>query len=317
MASGVAVALIVTRSRGGIIAAVVALAAWAALMRWRGALAPRWRWAVASVVGLFLIGWIGVIAYGLAYDRLPSKTMTFRWHYWTGAAGMVVDHPWLGVGPGNFPSEYLRYRPAAAEEAVKLPHNAIVEAVSQYGILGGLAYLVVVAVVLVGMCRPTGMDSPLTGGLTPRRRRMGVLAFVMAAAVAASRWFFSDAGADPVLFVLDGLVPAVLLGVIILAAAWWGGKRLEDQDMGWGGLRVALACGVAGIFLHSMVEFSLFMPAVATAFWMAGGACLGAAGGNAMEKTFLRCGGCWRLTSLSSSSPPWPSSGGRCGVGRC
>jgi O-antigen ligase len=288
LALAVAVALVLTRSRGGIIAAAAALAAWAVLWRWRGALAARWRRAVAVVVGLFLIGWVGVIAYGLAKDRLPSKTMTFRWHYWTGGAGMVADHPWLGVGPGNFASTYLRYRPAGAEETVKMPHNAAVEAVSQYGIPGGLAYLAVVAVVLVGMCRPAKGDSPLAGESTSHGWGMGTLAVALAAAVALSRWLFSDAGADPMLFVLDGFFPAVLLGVLMLAAAWWGGKRLEAQDEGWGGLRVALACGVAGVFLHSMVEFSLFMPGVATAFWVVGGVCLGVAGGSGKEKDLSR-----------------------------
>jgi hypothetical protein len=117
---------------------------------------------------------------------------------------------------------------------------------------------------------------------------MGMLAVVLAAAAVGSRWFFSDAGADSVLFVLDGLFPAVLLGVLTLVAAWWGSRRLEAQDMGWGGLRVALACGVAGVFLHSMVEFSLFMPAVATAFWIVGGSCLGSAGGRTMDLSRLR-----------------------------
>ena len=117
---------------------------------WRAAGAGRSR----SCVVLFLIGCACVIGYGLAKDRLPSKTMTFRWYYWTAAAAMVADHPLLGVGPGNFPSAYLRYRRLGAEEAVKLPHNVVAEAVSQYGIPGGAVYLAVVLVVLVGMCRP-------------------------------------------------------------------------------------------------------------------------------------------------------------------
>jgi O-antigen ligase len=296
LALAVAAALIMTRSRGGILAAAAAVVVWAALMRWGGALAAHWRKAVAVAVALFLIGGLVVIAYGLKFDRLPSKTMTFRWHYWTGAAGMVKDHPRLGVGPGNFGAAYMQYRRPAAEETVKLPHNSIVEAVSQYGLPGGLAYLAVVAVVLVGMCRPATADAPLAGAQAARPRRTWALAIVLAAAAAISRWLFSDVGANPLLWLLDGLLPAVLLAVLTLAAGWFGGKLIEAQVLSPGGLRVALACGVAGIFLHSMVEMSLSMPAVATAFWIAGGACLGAGGGKVRNLSLLR----WPLAGIAA-----------------
>jgi putative inorganic carbon (HCO3(-)) transporter len=297
LAVAIAADLILTRSRGGILAAAAAIVVWAILMRWGGALAAHWRKAVAVAVALLLLGGLAVVAYGLKHDRLPSKTMTFRWHYWTGAADMIQDHPWLGVGPGNFGEAYMQYRRPAAEETVKLPHNSIVEVVSQYGLPGGLVYLAVVAVVLVGMCRPATTDAPLAGAPAARQWRTWPLAIVLAAAAAITRWLFSDIGADPLLWLLDGLLPAALLGVLTLVAGWFGGKLIEAQILSPGGLRVALACGVAGIFLHSMVEMSLSMPAVATAFWVAGGACLGAGGGGKVRNlSALR----WPLAGLAA-----------------
>ena len=287
LAVAVAAALVLTRSRGGIAAGALVLIAWAVVMRWRVGLIAHRGAAVAAVVIVFLLGCAGVVGYGVWKDRLPGKSMTFRWHYWTAAARIVEEQPTLGVGPGNFGPVYLRYRRMGAEEAVKLPHNVVAEAASQYGIPGGLAYLAVVAVVLVGMCRPAKTDAP---SLEAPARGGGAWRVAIGLAVAAgvSRWLFSEAGAYPILLVFDGIVPAVLLAAAMCVAVWGGGMRRERGGLPATAVRVGLACGVVGMFLHSWVEFSLFMAGTATAFWVAGGACLGGAGGKGRELTRLR-----------------------------
>ena len=285
LAAAAAVALVLTRSRGGIIAAAVAAVAWAALLvrgRW---LADRKRTVVGAVVVLFLLGGAGVIAYGLAFDRLPTKSMTFRWYYWTGAAEIVAKHPVLGVGPGNFPAAYLQYRRAAAEEAVKLPHNSIIYAASQYGLVGGAVFVGLVVAVLIGMCRAAGdgADNDLQPGQRPSR--LAWVALGLAAAAAVARGLLTDAGVSASMFLIDAAAPAGLLAAMVLAAGCIGEPGTRRGELPTAAVRSALACGAAGVFLHSMIEPSLSMPGPATMFWVTAGACLGA--------------GCWRLRDLS------------------
>ncbi|MCJ7543364.1 MAG: hypothetical protein MUP47_02170, partial [Phycisphaerae bacterium] len=185
------------------------------------------------------------------------------------------------------PSAYLRYRRMGAEEAVKLPHNVVAEAVSQYGIPGGAVYLAIVVVVLVGMCRPA---TPVAASLSPPGRRGGVWMVAAAVAITAviSRWLFCEAGAYPSLLLLDGIVPAALLVAAVLAVTWTGSDSSAEDSVLSGGLRAALACGAVGVFLHSMVELSLFMPGPATAFWVVGGASLGSTGATGRDLAKLR-----------------------------
>ncbi|MCK4275855.1 MAG: O-antigen ligase family protein, partial [Phycisphaerae bacterium] len=135
---GVVVALVLTRSRGAIAAAAAATVAGILVGFFGSFFARHWRKAVLIVVSVFLLGAGLVIAYGLKHDRLPTRTMRYRWYYWTGAAEVLADRPVLGAGAGNFHTAYLPHRRPEAEEEVKTPHNVVMHALSQYGLLGGL-----------------------------------------------------------------------------------------------------------------------------------------------------------------------------------
>ena len=88
--------------------------------------------------GVVLLGALGVIGLGLATGKLVHISLTFRWWYWNGAAGVLLDHPILGVGWGQFGSSYLAHRLPTAIEEIKDPHNFIVRFFSELGIVGGL-----------------------------------------------------------------------------------------------------------------------------------------------------------------------------------
>ena len=40
---------------------------------------------------------------------------------------MIKDHPWLGVGPGNFQDYYTQYKLPTASEEIRDPHNFLLE----------------------------------------------------------------------------------------------------------------------------------------------------------------------------------------------
>ena len=58
---------------------------------------------------------------------------------WQAALRMIADHPLVGIGPGNFQREYLRYQqyfPPYLEWAVPHPHNAFLDLWLEGGVLG-------------------------------------------------------------------------------------------------------------------------------------------------------------------------------------
>ncbi|MFA6132984.1 MAG: O-antigen ligase family protein [Phycisphaerae bacterium] len=270
--------LVLTRSRGALAVAVLAGLGLPVLLRWRRPLAAHWRKATLVAACVLALMLAGAVAFGLRYDRLPSKSMTFRWYYWTGSAEIIREHPLLGVGPGNFPAAYLQHRRAAAEESVKLPHNIIMHALTQFGLPGGLCYLAVVVVGLVGMCRPgRRIDSPPDRVGRPSSRRVAAMVLTLCLSAAMARSVFANALVSPFpyVFILEAALPACLLAALLVAAVWSGQALWRGLELAPLASRIALAVGAGAFFLHSMIEFGPWSPGVALVFWIACGACQG------------------------------------------
>ena len=77
-----------------------------------------------------------------------------RLAHWEAGVRMAVEHPWLGVGAGNFNAEF---RDATQVWRFRIPrghaHNAYIQAAAQTGLLGLTAYLVLVGSVGVRLCQ--------------------------------------------------------------------------------------------------------------------------------------------------------------------
>src|SRR5207302_3966732 len=80
--------------------------------------------------------------------------MTFRWHYWVGAARVLREHPVLGVGWNNFGYHYLSHRLPQAPEEVKDPHNFLVRFFVELGLVGGLLLMAWLVLLWWEMTRP-------------------------------------------------------------------------------------------------------------------------------------------------------------------
>ncbi|MGC9453934.1 MAG: O-antigen ligase family protein [Phycisphaerae bacterium] len=274
---------LMTGSMGAIGSGVVVVLVGVAVFVWRDRLARHWRKAVAAAAVVWLAGSAAVVGYGLLRDRLPTKTMTFRWYYWTASAEIVGERPVLGTGPGNFPDAYLRHRRPAGEEAVKNPHNAVMHALSEHGLPGGVVYLAIPVAMLIAASRPrkpVDDEKDVSAGSELSRGWVVAIACGVTLAVFAARAVFSEARADALLLVLDALLPAVVVLIALAVASLGGSGLFGGLDVPATASRIALGVAATGFLLHNMVGFSLWAPATGLVFYVALGAALAQAGGG-------------------------------------
>lgn len=140
-----AVAIWLTRSTGALVAAGLGVVLVAVRVPLAG-------WWMRHRRGVFVGGMAAVVAvaaavvgFGLARGTLPHPSLAFRWQYWAASAGMFRDHLLTGVGPENFGNVYTQYKSIAASEEVKNPHDLFVQLATEYGGLGLLAGLIMLA----------------------------------------------------------------------------------------------------------------------------------------------------------------------------
>jgi putative inorganic carbon (HCO3(-)) transporter len=70
-----------------------------------------------------------------------------RMAHWQAAVGMFTDHPWLGVGIGNYPVAYPQYAVGRWRDPLGHAHNYYLNIAAEAGIVGLGAYLL-----LFGTC---------------------------------------------------------------------------------------------------------------------------------------------------------------------
>ncbi|HEX8719347.1 MAG TPA: O-antigen ligase family protein [Pyrinomonadaceae bacterium] len=160
-----AIALVMTNSRGGMLSMVceiLFLAAAASLARARGgrgregrergsrvrAAAVRLGGAFALVLAVFF----GVLYFGgedalsrLAGTVYSDDPTTGRSHFWQVTLGIIRDHPVLGTGLGAFAAVYPRYDTASGNYRLEQAHNDYLQTLSDAGAVGGLLGLLFLA----------------------------------------------------------------------------------------------------------------------------------------------------------------------------
>jgi O-antigen ligase len=156
-------ALVLTRSRGGFLGLVAVLAVLGVsgrlLLRAPGRSARR----VAAMAGVG-ITIVVAVASTSALSRASLEDASIRFHLdaWRVAAQVAVEHAVLGTGPETFPDVFPRYshavlpsERAAALDAfrVESPHNVYLAIAAGSGIPALMAYLGIVAGVVVTVAR--------------------------------------------------------------------------------------------------------------------------------------------------------------------
>jgi O-antigen ligase len=135
----VALALALSFSRGALLLGIPAALL---VMGWRAG--GRWRWAAVALVvigALALIPLLRMPRFASLLD-LQQGSAFFRLEVWRSSLALLREHPWFGVGPGNFQAAYrTRYiLPRAwSEPNLEHPHNVYLDHWTRLGLLGLLA----------------------------------------------------------------------------------------------------------------------------------------------------------------------------------
>lgn len=95
----------------------------------------------AAILGVALMS--GIIDRQVISES--PKSLRYRLEYWAGTSQVILEHPWLGVGPGNFRSHYLHYKLKGASEEILDPHNLLFDVWANGGIVAwsGLVALLI------------------------------------------------------------------------------------------------------------------------------------------------------------------------------
>lgn len=273
--------LLLTQSKGGIVAFLVGLAVFGlfmALDRRPSMNRGRVRVLVFSAMLLCIVtGGLAAVHYGRTHGQLPGgNSMLVRWQYWTASAQMYADHPVVGVGAGNFSDHYPHYKAAAALESVADPHNWPLSLILQYGPLGLLGFLAMLGPVLWRSILPAQRtaEDDQTGVWTASKKIALAMLLVLGLCLLLVRPLLiptSDADDFDVriyeaitLFVTP--VAAFLIGFLLAAAPVE--TQQSPSGLAQSALSASLVAAVLAVLLHNLIDFAIFEPAVWMACWM-------------------------------------------------
>ncbi|MEK6261304.1 MAG: O-antigen ligase family protein [Planctomycetota bacterium] len=216
-------------------------------------------------VGL-LIAVVGLLLQFGGLDREvlteASKSFAYRLQYWDATSRLIADHPWRGVGPGNFRQHYLRYKLPEASEEIADPHNMFFDVAATGGAISLVGLVMLIGLTLFargcGKRLPTADDI----GESPARSNR-------ASPAKAARFAFWFAGLGPLL-AFAGLLglsgewddrPLVLM-VLWFAVAWtWRPWENRDSAAGRDQTQTGFAAFVA-LAVHLLGAGGIAMPAV-------------------------------------------------------
>jgi O-antigen ligase len=230
-----AIALVMTNSRGGLLSMVceiLFLAAVSMLARGRARqgeardLGSRARSAAVRVglgFAMVLAVFVGVLYFGgdealsrVAGTVYSDDPTTGRAHFWRGTLGIIQDHPVLGTGLGSFGAVYPRYDTGNGTYRLEQAHNDYLQVLSDAGVVGGALGLLFVGLLFWTALRR--MQSP-------DRFRRGVALGALGGCAGALVHSFFD-------FTLHTTANALLF--LLLAALATVNGRVEEPDSGGG-----------------------------------------------------------------------------------
>lgn len=249
----IAFVLYLTKSRtaavGGLVGGAIAI-----VLGSRGGVSTKLYW------GLLLTGFVSlgaVVAWGAGgLDRFvfteAPKSLEYRTEYWIGASRVILDHPLIGVGPGNFRQNYLAHKMAKSSEEVLDPHNFLLEAWATGGLTAivGLGALIIASLLAYRRAIPSDQ---IAGDVSAWRSSAPAILLIAGAVLAVVGWQF------------DGLSDWELgatASVAILAAI--GLNRIAAVDSSADGVSSEVATQAAwfGLSVHLLGAGGMEMPAI-------------------------------------------------------
>lgn len=137
------------------------------------------------------------------------KSLQYRLDYWTATSRLIADHPLLGIGLGRFQQLYLPYKLARSSEEIADPHQWLLEAWCQGGILSFIGtVLACLGLVRRSFSRGTLADasSQQTNSQLLASRAITASVFVSLVAVWAGQLFWLGISDDRLLACLVGWI---------------------------------------------------------------------------------------------------------------
>jgi hypothetical protein len=280
---GLLLCLGLTKSRSAWLATIVALAAYLGTQP----AFQRWWWPYRFRMAILAPSLIGLVAVAIyLVDPLilweAPKSLSFRWQYWQASWAMLVDHPWSGVGLGNFQEYYPTYKLAEASEIIADPHNFVLELATT----AGIPAVVLLAILGVVVYRKGSASSSHPHNLRLQEARtrwwradQGWIVGAASAIAAAILWLMpGDLGPTPegVPYWLSAPVAGLILWWIerhaAIACPWWQGRTLVCASLGmvihWlasGGWMIPGNAHAVALLLGMATTSPAASPAIATA----------------------------------------------------
>jgi hypothetical protein len=270
----IACALWLTHSRGAVLGVVAAgvsvgcLLARSFLQRQKMLVAVLLVASIALAWFAWQQGWVSA-----AFGK-DTQTSARRLDYWTATWKLITDHPWLGVGPGNFGRFYPRYMVPSAFEKLKDPHNFVLEMWANSGVFSALALLATLGILFWKLWRATAVEpKTLEAGLPAPNQGL--------------RWEFYLGGVAGLLvgFVLRAgtMAPEVIPLEGLLAGgrsiAWFTAFAVIDSVLWRGSSRpLVLGAGVLALLINLLVSAGIALPSVAQPLWIMAALALNTAG---------------------------------------
>jgi O-antigen ligase len=254
--------LFLTKSRTGVLAAGAGAAL---LLATVGPWKLRLSWKSATILTSIVLAAMFVALLSRGWDRLvlteAPKSLKYRLEYWQATAAMIAEHPWLGVGPGNFQDWYPRYKLPQASETIADPHNYLLEMAATAGLP---ALLLLIGWQVTLFVRLFKSNEPAEEAEVEAGSRYVLYAGFALGLLLALPFdllvAFSPEGAEP----LGGLPVAWVIGGPLAALVLWGLDRWVVQGQLTPSL---LGAGLATLAINLLAAGSLMFPGVMTTAW--------------------------------------------------
>jgi hypothetical protein len=252
------------------VAACLVVGAAAVVLQGRAWLVKHRRGLLASAVGFVVVMTAAVWWQGNVLGDLRD-TLRGRLETWSATWGMVHDHPWLGVGPGNFSRYYPRYMSPPDQEDALAPHSFTLEMWSTAGVFTLGALLTALGLFFwrtrtawAGLSAHAGKDQPAADGAPPPSGPRAPLEYYVGGMVGLVLAY--------VLWAADQSPGGLGVGTVVFgvrAAVWFAAFAFLDA-VPWPGRSraVAVIAGVATLLLYLLVADGIEFASVALPLWI-------------------------------------------------
>ena len=274
---GVLAALLLSKSKGAWLSALIAAAIFAPVLLWGKAPKAVRAWLCAGigvvVPALVAAAFLGAGGMHRAYDFM--KSFLVRLDYWRGAWGLITRSPIVGNGLESFGSIYPSVKLARAHETLSA-HNDYLQIWADAGIVG-LAGFVGIWIAALAALRSRGEDGTICS--FPRNASVATLAILALGVTVGAR---------------TDVLPFLVLWLPAAYVLW---AALEHA----GPLRIGLGIAIVAYLVHSSVDLNAYVPGVAMPAWAAAAAAFLLGGGAGSRREARRLSRGARIAIVASA----------------